>query len=123
MQYAKQHPGILAGATISPLNEPASFLFASAQRTFDACLETMRKKNSDYAKPENEFANFEASLRIGVPVQTAILIRMQDKMTRIENLLFHTPAVADESMDDSLDDLINYATILKARRQFEQQHP
>lgn len=123
MQYAKQHPGILAGAIISPLNQPDSFLFASAQRTFDACLETMRKKNSDYAKPENEWSNFEGCKRIGVPVTTGMMVRLQDKFARLENLMTKPPSVVSESIEDTLADAIAYLAILKARIEFEQQHP
>lgn len=83
--------------------------------TFKECLETARRKNADYSKAGNPFANFKNVEVLGIcSVETGILTRMTDKMARISNLIKQEAQVKDESIKDTLMDLINYAAILKA---------
>src|ERR1039457_3006919 len=70
---------------ISP--KPISQMHQSMRNTFDFCWETSINKSADYSKGSNTYRNFEASVRIGVSVQKGILLRLQDKMIRLENLL------------------------------------
>ncbi len=76
-------------------------------------LEISRRKNADYSSGDDAFKNFRASETFGVPVETAILVRMSDKFARIGNLLNKEGEVKDESISDTLKDLANYAMILK----------
>lgn len=71
-----------------------------------------RRKNSDYANADNPFQNFKVAEVFGIPVETAIIVRMSDKMSRISNLVNRPAQVKDESVYDSLRDLANYAVIL-----------
>ena len=107
---------------VSPgMQYPTSFsqMHQSMSNTFGECFTTSLKKSNDYSKGDNTYRNFEGSVRIGISVQKGILLRMQDKFVRLENLLENdTPKVA-ESIEDTLMDLINYAAILKARREYE----
>lgn len=84
--------------------------------TYASCLETARKKNTDYAGESgvSPFANFEASLVVGVPVERGFLVRLMDKVKRISNLLDQEALVKDESIIDTLDDAINYLALMKA---------
>ena len=75
-------------------------------------LEISRKKSSDYATEDQPFKNFEASLLLGVPLEKAILVRITDKLMRCANLLDKPPAVAEESILDTLEDICNYSAIL-----------
>jgi hypothetical protein len=89
------------------------------RKTFDGCFDISLKKSNDYSKGSNTYRNFEGSIRIGISVQKGILLRLQDKFTRLENLLqSDTPKVA-ESIEDTILDAINYLAILKARREYE----
>lgn len=47
---------------------------------------------------------------------TGILIRISDKLARLEHLLENEALVRDESIDDTLDDLIGYALQAKLLR-------
>ncbi len=76
-------------------------------------LEISRQKNADYSSGDDAFKNFRASETFGVPVETAILVRMSDKFARIGNLLNKEGEVKTESISDTLKDLANYAMILK----------
>lgn len=93
-----------------------NILIEDAEATFKSCLETMKKKNNDYAGKgtADPFKNFKNSLVIGVPVQKGILVRLMDKMTRVGNLLDQEATVKDESITDTIDDMINYLAILKS---------
>lgn len=67
----------------------------------DTMHTTYRNKNSDYG---DSFA------RVREKYPTAILVRLHDKLNRLETLMCGaTQKVADESIDDTLLDLANYA--------------
>lgn len=83
--------------------------------TFNQCLETARRKNADYAGTGDPFKNFKNVEVLGIcSVEAGILTRMTDKMSRISNLTKQDAQVKDESIIDTLMDLINYAAILKS---------
>ena len=71
------------------------------------------------AKGDNPYRNFETVERLGLSVQTGIMMRLLDKITRLENLLTVAPYVTEETFEDTIDDAINYLAILKARREME----
>jgi hypothetical protein len=69
-------------------------------------------KDHDYAG-EVPFANFRRAEMIGIPAWKGALVRMSDKWSRIENLALKDDAqVKDESFDDTLIDIANYAIIV-----------
>lgn len=67
----------------------------------DSMADTFAKKNHDYG---NSF--FESLDKRGL---VAALVRMEDKMNRLDSLSKHEAQVADESMIDTLLDLANYS--------------
>ena len=71
----------------------------------------MKKKNADYASEADAFKNFR---RHGLK---GIVVRMDDKVSRIDNFegkgFFE---VDDESIEDTLEDLINYCVVFSAFR-------
>jgi hypothetical protein len=80
-------------------------------------LELMRKKNADYAGGVSDpFANFRRAEALGVcSTEQAFLVRMTDKMSRLSSFAKKgTLAVEDESVHDTLLDLINYSVLLSA---------
>ena len=83
---------------------------------FDEVLEKMRQiheaKNHDYS-PEGEWGNFRESEKIGIPAWKGAFVRLQDKYTRACNLVRGREAmVRDETLEDTLLDLANYAAIV-----------
>jgi hypothetical protein len=83
--------------------------------TFHECQEISARKNADYAGDSDPFANFRIVEHIGLcSVEKGIVVRMTDKLARISNLLERDAQVLDESVSDTLSDIINYAAILKA---------
>lgn len=84
-------------------------------QTFKDCLNIAIAKNQDYAGEGDPFKNFKHVDILGIcSVETGLLTRMTDKMSRIANLTKSDAKVKDESISDTLNDLINYAAILKA---------
>lgn len=91
-------------------------LLAHIETTFAQCLEICRKKNGDYATDQDALKNLRASEVIGVDPQKAILVRLTDKFTRLGNLIDRPPQVKDESVEDTIRDIINYNALLLALR-------
>jgi len=89
-------------------------LRANMSERFARCLEISQRKNADYAGDADPFANFRMASMVGVDPRRAILVRITDKLARISRLLEHEAAVADESLQDSVDDAINYLALLGA---------
>ena len=83
----------------------------------DTCLasrEIMARKNHDYTAGGSPFANFEGSRYLGIDPVLGILLRVQDKMKRIETFVRQgTLAVKGESVDDAISDIINYMVLAK----------
>lgn len=86
----------------------------SAIETIDAeCMDIMRRKNKDYGQDN-----------IGKFGVYGVVVRMNDKLERIINLVKrpdYEGAVVDESLEDTLLDLRNYAviTLLLLREQWD----
>jgi hypothetical protein len=89
--------------------------FTSIKTTFDSCVELIQKKNADYGATTSPFKNFLFSEFVGVRPERAILVRLTDKISRISNLLDAEAQVANESINDTIEDAINYLAILKAK--------
>lgn len=78
-----------------------------------AALELVMKKTNDYATIDDPYRNFRMCESVGVSVEKGILVRMCDKLSRIGNLIDNgTASVKDESVEDTLIDVMNYANIL-----------
>lgn len=98
-------------------------LIDSMERTYQMGVEIVKRKNSDYATTSDALSNFKVIEHLGVvEYKRAMLVRMADKFARISNLMKDDklPQVLDEKLEDTLLDLINYAAILKAALEEEQ---
>ena len=86
--------------------------------TCTKCKEIMGKKNSDYTGGERAtdiFANFKASKVLDIHPVKGILMRMMDKIQRIQSFTNDRKLqVPNESVDDACEDIINYAILAKA---------
>lgn len=82
---------------------------------FDLIVEEMKalhkSKDHDYAG-ENYLSNLKACERIGLESWKGTLVRMQDKMSRLENFATSDSLlVKDESVEDTLKDLAVYSIL------------
>lgn len=98
------------------MEKQENILIKDVEATFAECFEILKRKNHDYAGKEttDPFKNFRGSEFVGVAPDRAILVRTMDKMSRISNLLSQDNAVKDESIDDTIKDVINYMGILRS---------
>lgn len=88
------------------------FIEALAQLMQEA-LEIVDSKNRDYATIADPFRNFRFSEMLNIPVEKAILNRVCDKISRINNIIENGSAVVkDETVKDTIRDVVNYMAIL-----------
>ena len=83
------------------------------KKTSDDNYAIVKKKNLDYATDDEAFLNFKACETFGISVESSLIVRMSDKLSRISNLINKEAEVENETMSDTLQDLANYAIILK----------
>lgn len=87
-------------------------LFGRHQALANEALAIMRKKNDGYAKADAPYRNFEMFGLLGV------VVRMSDKVSRLRSFLESGIAtVQEESIEDTILDLINYSVIFESMRQ------
>ena len=84
-------------------------LFNFHQRVSRDALEIMQKKNNDYSTQQDIFSNFRSFGDLG------ILVRLSDKLARLEVLRDKLPSVVEESERDSILDAINYLILYRDR--------
>jgi len=94
-------------------------LLTIADKTFERCLNTLQKKNADYAGNETQtndaLRNFKLVSYLNITSTTSgILVRLCDKLSRISNIYNRVEEVKEETVFDTIEDAINYLIILKA---------
>lgn len=73
-------------------------------------LEMHQRKNADYGRDEDPYANVRASEDFGMPAWVGGMVRANDKMRRLQRAASgHT--LRNESIEDSLIDLAVYSVI------------
>jgi len=77
-------------------------------------LQTTRKKNNDYSYGDDPFRNFTMVEQMGIATtEQGFLTRMTDKMMRLSTFVQGgTLQVADEKVEDTVQDLAVYSILL-----------
>jgi len=82
--------------------------------TFNKLLTVMKKlhdnKSSDYAQDEDPLSNLRESKKLGIPPWIGVVLRMGDKMSRLQQLT-HKNAKVKESIQDTLLDIAVYSLL------------
>lgn len=105
-------PGIRSA--ITPVSSPRQALLDLHNALTQKAYDTMVLKNNNYATSDDPFRNFRMFGLIG------ILVRMSDKLCRLQ--VFEENGfdnIGDESIEDTLMDLINYCVLFGALRNEE----
>ena len=88
------------------------------KETCETCRDIMRQKNNDYTggkKSTDPSANFNAASVLGIDPVQGLLLRVIDKIQRIRSFTNDKELkVANESVEDACDDIVNYAILAKA---------
>ena len=100
--------------------KPEAFI-AHLEGVYKKCIGVAKKKNADYSGSNADaFRNFDAVEFFGITdSKTGIMVRLTDKFTRIANLLTKDAKVVEESLQDSIEDAINYLAIMHAKLEAE----
>lgn len=108
----------------NPSNLPTPYkvsveeLLSIHEETSQKCLEVMRRKNSDYTggdSVDDPFANFNMSSAFGIDPVMGVLLRIGDKMRRIQSFASDGALrVSGETVNDACEDIVNYAILIKA---------
>lgn len=88
--------------------------FDFAESFFKNCQEISKRKNNDYTGGSvDPFSNFKSVEVLGISTEVGFLTRMMDKMKRIASFVENGELkVKDESVQDTLTDLANYACLM-----------
>lgn len=68
------------------------------------------RKQKDYGADDDPFANLRASEKWGIPPWLGALVRLNDKVTRLQSFA-RKRQLANESAEDSMRDIAVYAII------------
>ena len=80
---------------------------------FEEGLSLLERKGNDYSEEEDRFSNFRVSEKVKVPAHVGAFIRLGDKYSRLTQLFGNKESmVKEESIEDTLIDLANYANIV-----------
>ncbi len=83
-----------------------------AEKFFHECIQILTKKANDYAKDQDVFSNFKLISQVcDIPVEKVFLMFITVKLARLVELTTKENKV-DESKQDSLMDLANYACLM-----------
>jgi hypothetical protein len=90
----------------------------AASKIFKNCLAISKSKQNDYCANQDPFDNLRRCEICGVSIEQGIFTRLSDKFSRIGSLIKKMNSqdeqlVKDETLDDTLNDLINYTVLLK----------
>lgn len=90
-------------------------LFKLHEDTCESALKTMVAKNHDYSGDNGDpFANFRGAAYLGIDPVLGIMLRIQDKLARINTFVRKGELkVKGEGVDDAIEDSINYLILIK----------
>lgn len=97
------------------MSDPVAQLLKLHEETCEKCRSIMRVKNQDYCGGSGDpYANFRIASAFGIHPAMGIVLRITDKLQRVRAFAANgTMAVKEESVDDALEDIVNYAILLK----------
>ena len=86
---------------------------ALAKEFYDDCLSTLLKKANDYASEQDCFSNFKMISQIcKMPIEKAFMQFLAVKISRLSELVGEGKEAKNESVEDTLKDLTNYACLM-----------
>lgn len=78
--------------------------------TIGALARLHRDKTADYGSEGDDYYNFRKSAALGIPPWVGAIVRLQDKISRLERFI-QRGYLQNETVKDSLEDLAGYAII------------
>lgn len=87
-------------------------LFQLHKDLCESALELMKKKNADYSKSHPLGNFFVCEAMQASSAENGIIVRLSDKLSRLVSVIEKGAQVKDETIDDTIVDVINYAVLL-----------
>lgn len=106
---AMAYDQITAGARMENMTKAEYQEFV--RKTFDDMLALIKRKNQDYCgSGDDPFANFRQAATVGVDPLAGLVVRLLDKVSRVQSF-FQNGDLKNESLDDAFLDLIGYSCL------------
>ncbi len=84
------------------------------QNLFNRCVELLRAKSNDYAEGGDAFLNFKTAAQIaGISPEQTLLTLLGMKMSRLTQLISKGKTARNESVEDTMLDIVNYIVLLR----------
>jgi hypothetical protein len=95
-------------------------LFEIRDRLDASARELMERKNRDYSTDANSIENYvHAARQAKITPALYIVGRVEEKLTRLSNILKNGAAVVDEPVLAELRDLVNFPSLIAAAVEME----
>ena len=92
-----------------------NLLNLDSEKIKEKCINALESKSHDYAQEGNRFWNFEKRVNfLGTNINFVFLNDIYNKVLRLENLLLNNKTPKNETVEDSIIDLINYVLLFQA---------
>jgi hypothetical protein len=101
------HANIKGVTNATPIRHPNSSRFHAILKELGDLHD---KKQADYGRGDDPFANVRASTEWGVPSWVGAMVRLNDKVRRLQTFS-QRGTLSNEGVEDSLRDIAVYATI------------
>jgi hypothetical protein len=91
-----------------------SSFIQDTQQLLDRCIELLRSKANDYAEGGDAFLNFKTAAQIaGISPEQTLLTLLGMKLSRLTQLVGKGKTARNESVEDTMLDVINYIVLLR----------
>ncbi len=100
-----------------------SVFLQDTQTMLDRCMSLLKSKSNDYAEGSDAFINFKTAAQIaGISPEQTLLTLLGMKISRLTQLIGKGKRAKNESVEDTMLDIINYVVLLRGMMQ-EQENP
>lgn len=104
--------GITTDVMPTPKKPSKQYGHPDFYKLLDGMAELHSRKNHDYAGESDPLKNLRSSDRLGLPPFTGVMVRLQDKWSRLESFMTQGELlVKDESVEDTLMDNAVYSLL------------
>ncbi len=87
--------------------------FEFAKSFYERAFQIMQNKNDDYSQKDDPYLNFKLiALMLDISPEEAMFSRMTDKYSRLKVCLKKGVSVKEETLEDTLIDIVNYSVLL-----------
>ncbi len=91
-----------------------SSFIQDTQALLNRCIELLKSKSNDYAEGGDAFLNFKTAAQVaGISPEQTLLTLLGMKLSRLTQLVGKGKKAQNESVEDTMLDVINYVILLR----------